>query len=350
MLPATTAHTYTWSSATAQAQFAGRDGAGVLVHIDPADGIEKAWLLGGWNTIDTTHFTQTNAPGCCTSNEVWNSADGANWQLVKPNSPTTGWEGRHMAGWAAFAGKMWVIGGDDNSGHYQTDVWNSADGVSWTQVVASVPWAQATAEQPGRVLHYTLAFNNQLWVIGGQALPSALSPAPAPYPTTALYYQDVWKSSDGAHWDRVGLLPQALGMICGSVVFAGQMWVIGGGTYGDARQSVSGALYNEVWSSSDGINWVEHAATPWPARRYHSITVFDNQIWVLAGLGPDGGGQNMSDVWYSSDGENWTELPNAPWDPRHAASVFILNGALWITGGSPNQGEQHNDIWKLDAG
>jgi len=130
----------TWTRALAQAPFVGRDGAGALEFVDPADGIDKAWLLGGWNSAERTHFTSTGAPGCCTTNEVWKSSDGINWQLAKPNTPD-GWESRHMAGWVVFAGRMWVIGGDDNSGHYQTDIWNSADGVHWTQVAASVPWA-----------------------------------------------------------------------------------------------------------------------------------------------------------------------------------------------------------------
>jgi hypothetical protein len=342
---------YSWTNATEQAQFVGRDGAGALVFTDPTDGVQKAWLLGGWNALHATGFTGTSAPGCCTTNEVWNSADGVNWHLVKPNS-ATGWEGRHMAGWAVFQGKMWIIGGDNNSGHYQTDVWNSSDGLNWTLVAASVPWAAASvaADQPGRVLHYALAFNDQLWVMGGQALPSALDPGPNPYPATPVYYSDVWYSSDGAHWNLAGSLPHALGMICGAVVFDGQMWVIGGGTYGDSQQGVAGTVYSEVWSSPDGVNWTMHANAPWPSRRYHSITVLDNRIWVLAGVGPDGGGQNLDDVWYSPDGEHWTQVPNTPWVPRHAASAFALNGSLWITGGSPNQGEQRNDVWKLDGG
>jgi len=255
-----------------------------------------------------------------------------------------------MAGWVVFAGRMWVIGGDDNSGHYQTDIWNSADGVHWTQVAASVPWAEPKASQPGRVLHYALAFDDQLWVMGGQALPAGLDPRPDPYPQTPIYYSDVWSSSDGVNWVQRGVLPHALGMICGAVVFHGQMWVIGGGTYGDAGQGVDGEVFSEVWSSTDGETWIAHSAPPWPPRRYHSIVVFDDRIWVLAGVGLDGEGHNMNDVWYSSEGESWSELPDTPWDRRHAPSVVVLGGALWITGGTPNQGNPFNDVWRLQPG
>src|SRR5439155_21861787 len=65
---------YEWVQVTAKAAFAPRDGAGALVFQN------KMWLLGGWNPGDKQHF-----PRIC-NNEVWNSADGATWKLVKPNT------------------------------------------------------------------------------------------------------------------------------------------------------------------------------------------------------------------------------------------------------------------------
>ena len=76
---------YGWGNVTADAPFAGRDGAGLLVYQN------KLWLLGGWNA-DTTVFPNT------TTNEVWNSPDGKRWIQVKPNTfgtsafnPATDW-------------------------------------------------------------------------------------------------------------------------------------------------------------------------------------------------------------------------------------------------------------------
>ena len=56
---------------------------------------------------------------------------------------------------------MWIIGGDANQGHYQNDIWNSENGRHWEKVIDSVPWAP-------RVLHYTVVFDDKIWVIGGQ--------------------------------------------------------------------------------------------------------------------------------------------------------------------------------------
>ena len=55
-------------------------------------------------------------------------------------------------------------------------------------------------------------------------------------------------------------------------------------------------------------------------------------------------GQNRNDVWYSSDGVNWYEQTKTPWKPRHAASVFIHNDSLWMVAGN----NMESDVWRLE--
>jgi hypothetical protein len=62
-------------------------------------------------------------------------------------------------------------------------------------------------------------------------------------------------------------------------------------------------------------------------------------MWVLGGYNRKG---NLNDVWYSSDGVNWYEVPGTPWKPRHAASVFVYDNALWMVAGMYD-----SDVWKL---
>ncbi len=54
---------------------------------------------------------------------------------------------------------MWIVAGDCNQGHYHSDVWSSKDGVTWDRSTDQVPWAP-------RTLHYTVAHDGWLWVIG----------------------------------------------------------------------------------------------------------------------------------------------------------------------------------------
>ena len=322
---------YIWRKVTDEAAFPGRDGAGALVY----DG--KMWLIGGWNPGDK----KTNPIHSNCNNEVWNSADGAAWSLVKPNShfddrfdPASDWEARHTAGYAVYRDKMWIIGGDPLLGHYQFDVWNSADGRTWCRVNREdAPWGP-------RVLHYTVAFKDELWVMGGQTLPQFA-------PADEIFYNDVWSSADGARWTRV--LEHApwspRGMIGGAAVFKERIWLIGGGTYETASRPYGG--YGEVWSSADGRTWDLHTKdVPWSPRVYHDVAVFDDKLWMMEGQhvpGSKNDGCASADVWFSADGEHWQKLPATPWARRHAASVFVFQNALWMVAGN----YMGRDVWKL---
>jgi len=322
---------YKWVQVTDKAAFAPRDGAGALVFKD------RMWLLGGWGPWDKVHF-----PRIC-NNEVWSSTDGAAWTLVKPNTfvdrsfdSSQDWEGRHTAGYVVSKDKMWIVGGDVNQGHYHFDVWNSTDGKIWTYVNKGrkVPWGP-------RALHYTLAFREKIWVMGGQTLPQFA-------PAKEIFYRDIWNTTDGAEWKQV--TPKepywsARGMIGGNVVFKDRMWILGGGTY-DTPATPTRKRYNDVWSSPDGENWTRHVEhAPWRPRQYHDVAVFDGRMWVLEGSYKSGGNQN--DAWYSTDGVNWDEVPESPWNPKHAASVFVYDNCLWMVAGNNGRWTTDRSVWKL---
>jgi hypothetical protein len=317
---------YEWQCVTLDAPFTACDGAGALTF----DG--RMFLIGGWRPKSDPH----PFPRICT-NEVWSTADGANWRNDKPNTftdasfdPLKDWEGRHTAGYVVHDGKMWIVGGDPIQGHYQHDVWNSIDGRSWTLVNRDrpVPWGP-------RVLAYVVAFDGWIWVMGGQTIPQAA-------PAKEIFYRDIWRSRDGVAWEQVDPVKpfwSQRGLIGGSAVLNGRMWMMGGGTY-ETPQRPKRVFYNDVWSSADGVNWKLHTASaPWHPREYHDVAVFDDKLWVLEGWNQT----NRNDVWYSANGEHWTELPNTPWKPRHAASVFVHDDALWMVTGN----NLESDVWRL---
>ena len=320
---------YQWVKVTTDAAFAPRDGAGALVFRG------QMWLIGGWNPNPQY---RSFFPLRC-NNEVWTSRNGAEWTLVKPNTfrdqsfdATADWEGRHTGGYAVFQNRMWLVGGDSNQGHYHNDVWNSTDGKNWQLVNKEkpVPWGP-------RVLHYTVVHDDQIWVIGGQTLPNFA-------PAEEIFYDDIWVTRDGINWNQVK--PRAprwspRGMIGGSAVFRGRIWMLGGGTY-DTPQTPTRKFHNDVWSSADGVDWKRHIENaPWRPRQYHDVAVWDDRLWVLEGYRIDSG--NLKDVWHSTDGIHWHEVADTPWKERHAASVFVYDDALWIAAGE----NMEPDVWKL---
>jgi hypothetical protein len=170
--------------------------------------------------------------------------------------------------------------------------------------------------------------------MGGQTLPQF-------GPAQEIFHNDVWCTTDGKTWERV--LEHApwsqRGMVGGAAVFHGRMWILGGGTY-DTPTTPQRRFFNDVWSSADGIHWERATeAAPWHPRQYHDVAVWDDRMWVMEGWNQ----RNRNDVWCSTDGVRWEEVPNTPWAPRHAASAFVYNDALWMVAGN----NMTPDVWRL---
>jgi hypothetical protein len=302
---------YTWENVTENAPFVPRDGAGAVV----LNG--SAWLMGGWNPDEFPAIT---------TNEVWQSTDGSSWEF-KGNAP---WEGRHVSGWVTFKNAIWVVGGDLNQERFQTDVWNSTDGVTWNKIAETLPWTE-------RGSHMVAVFKNKLWMVGGQQINGGGALA------GDTVFNDVWNSDDGIHWKMVTPNAPWAGRGFGKLIsFNNRLWLLGGGRYNDPK-----IYYNDVWSTADGITWTKHKTPPWRPRFFQEAVVFDNRIWILGGLGDNAA--NLGDVWYSSDGNNWVEMENIPWLPRHAATAFVFDKSIYFSCGTAGNYPQElvNDIWKL---
>ena len=89
----------------------------------------QLWILGGGN-YESDYWT---------SNEVWTSTDGVAWTNVSSDIP---WDPRIWFSAEVFDTRMWVLGGSGSSGNLDllNDVWSSADGIHWDQMVADNVW------------------------------------------------------------------------------------------------------------------------------------------------------------------------------------------------------------------
>jgi hypothetical protein len=144
----------------------------------------------------------------------------------------------------------------------------------------------------------------------------------------------------GTNWTEVtSAAPWSARYGHSSVVFNGQMWVLGGSTGG------GGTYFNDVWSSLDGTNWTQAtSAANWSSRDGLSSVVVNGQMWVLGGT-TGGGSTYFNDVWSSSDGTNWTQVtPAAGWSARTVHASVVFNGQVWVLGGL-SSGVVWDDVW-----
>ncbi len=293
----------------------GRDGAGLLV----LNG--SLYLLGGWTYGPVT-------------SEVWRSDDVANWTFLG-NAP---WEGRHGAAWLVHRNRLWVIGGD-----LYTDVWSSGDGIQWEQATADAGFGARYTPNAAVVNDEIVVFAGQDWepVEWCNLRPDC----------TARGNRTVWKSSDGKSWTQI--LAQApwegRGLIHGSVVHQGQIFLIGGGLKvapPDERYQETSVEYTDIWSSPDGIRWTQQLqGGAFPGRTHFSVVHTATGCYVSDGS--VGKQDNLSnDLFHAPDCIHFSKV-QVPADLpiRHASSLADFNGSLVLLGG-PGYGTAGTSVWQ----
>ncbi|MCM8808384.1 MAG: hypothetical protein ABIK77_02555 [candidate division WOR-3 bacterium] len=253
--------------------------------------------------------------------DVWYSSDGINW-ICATESAGFGYRNRHTS--VVFDNKIWVIAGE-RSWCLTRDVWYSSDGINWICATQNAPFRH-------RAEHTSVVFDNKIWVLGGITCDTLTG--------EEIVLNDVWYSSDGINWtcatESAGWYPRRSHT---SVVFDNKIWIMGGWSY----DSVIGeTLWNDVWYSSDGINWTcatENAG--WYPREDFASIVFNNKIWVIAGA--THGWPYKDDVWYSSDGINWVcadESVHWGRPPRLRHTSVVFDNKMWVIGGMLK-----DDVW-----
>lgn len=256
------------------------------------------WILGGWSHFPNDVWTSAA--------DVWRSSDLKRWQLVNQEPPYSPYNC-----FVTWRDRIWSIGAESYS---------SADGVTWRKE-ASQPCGRA------------VPFKHGIVVVAGATISM---------------------TRDGMHWDTLTTAApwgnsRAQPHV---VVHRNRLWVIGGFSgYGTPDE----VLYNDVWSSSDGVTWdLINAYSDWEPRRWATAAVYDDKIFLIGGanpaLWPDEHG-NTNEVWFTSDGTAWMKLEaERLWPARHAAYVTTgIRQDLAILAGYGHGGTSriYNDAWSL---
>ncbi len=301
-----------WQEATANAFSAGRYGlAGTVFN-------NAMWAVGGASGSGTTQFY----------GDVYSSGSGSSWTQTKGDNDNY-FGKRYGAQLLSFNGKLWLIGGN-NKGTFKNDVWNSSDGSTWTQVtITSLNMFSAREDFSAVVM------NGAIYVIGGW---------------DGGPQNDVWNSTDGANWNQI--LPSGpssatqFGARWGfpSVVYNNSIWIFGGAKNGPTP---SAPLFDDVWSSPDGMNWTLVSSTGDPLY-YHQMVVYNNQMVFSGGdcLPCEISPQYW--VYGTSDWTHYTQITNLP-TARFGHLSLSYNNEIWVIGGCNNYNGlvYYNDVWHL---
>ncbi len=328
---------YAWSRTTDDAPWGRRAGLRVL----ELDG--SLYLLGGRTPRDSTLPGDSEIWA-----DVWRSDDlGATWEQIVANDSPDHWPGRAYFQAVVKDDVMLVIGGQDfgleenpfcalleqglepppglgidpdapcpeflPTSNFFNDVWSSPDGFTWTELTADAPW-EPRAGLSAAVL------GDHVYVLGGSQNDDAS--IIGPNGPARLYYDDVWRSVDGAEWelmtDDAPWEPRAGASV---VSFDGALWVFGGedGFTCDPLPGCDPPYFNDVWRSVDGAQWeLVSEAAAWSKRPGHQCEVVGADFVCFGGFGLV---ENPMDVWSSPDGTNWTLLADAPWNAADQSEV-----------------------------
>ncbi len=246
-----------------------------------------------------------------------------------------------------FNNKLWILGGHRPGVGFAFDdvtnkVWSSSDGLSWT---ADQP-ADATTRWSKRERIGAVVFNNKLWVIGGNDYPAFGN---TDIPGTPK--NDVWSSSDGINWTQVTASAAFIARTNPAVfAYDNKLWIAGGMDNGKNYLS-------EIWNSTDGVTWNQvTTSTVFSERIAPQVVVDKNRLILVGGENADG---LLGDMWVSEDkGINWTKVDNnnvmalpTSFKARKDFSMFVKDGAIYIIGGlgakdANNRYTFINDVWK----
>ena len=326
-----------WDPTPGNGPFPARDSA------HGATFLGRLWLSGGF-------ADPTNSNSCfstCSFYDLWSSTDsqGVSWNTSPSFATATTPDPRDAnpvdhdgvpdaplptdfydsySALTVWNGQLTAIG---------ATVWRSVDGVTWLRNNL----ADGTAA-PGPLAGLTRANENvRALALGG----------------TLFFLQpdsgNVFRSTDpnAAVWTFMGVIP-GFTPRCGAAAFTlgGKLWVMGGGGCDYSR------VYNDIWSSPDGVNWTQSARpAAWSARMWPCVaTGPDGVIWLVGGYAPTDWnntgtrtvryGINHADLWYSRDGIDWKQLKadagsglpdDGKLEPRHAATCYVVGDTAATT-------------------
>ncbi len=215
-------------------------------------------------------------------------------------------------------------------------------------IPSSLSWVAATTTVrfSKRDSHAVYVFDNKLWLSGGLNSDNSKVNGVPNY-EKAIYYNDIWNSTDGLTWNLVKEHAEFPVVRSHSVIFyKDALYMFGGYSPSDGL-----AYKNGIWRSTDGITWKKVVAKPdYPEREGQKVIEFKDKLWLIGGVNYYGR-KTFNDVWWSEDALHWhLATSSAAWHSRWDNDIGVLNGKLWLAGGMNFKGVGYSDEWSSEDG
>lgn len=200
-----------------------------------------------------------------------------------------------------------------------------------------------------------------------------------------MYNNDVWKSANGENWTEIQTITDIpvnstanwvarMHHKCVVANHGGQdyIYMVGGNTMIDEGEGRYAYKYlDDVWRTTDGINWQKVDATDYGIRSEHAMTVdSDGTLYIQGGQhgvifeAADSSNnnpvRNYDNVWKSTDGETWipisgSNIASTNFFGRVAHEMIFYNDKIWALPGKTNSlnhytftNANHYGTWTLD--
>jgi len=340
---------FTWEELTPKAEWSQRlDHAGAVF-----DG--KLWIFGGYDSGRMRGDTYLE--------DIWSSDDGINWTLVSDSAAWKGRRGHTVNVFDNGSGEaLYLVGGfevDEATGYrqYTNDVWRSYDGVNWEQVKPRTDTYTDTSihDFDPRFNHscINVTFNDTayLYLVGGAAMRENYSGL-----YSFKYYNDVWRTRDGIHWEEVAADDFGeRAELAACFDEARQRIYIHGGIHTKLLETEDGYIhpvenYDAVWYSDDGVSWLADTSMIIP-RAGHELFPYHDRLWIFPGATTSYKKFHMawSNLYYTyrmeAEGEWVLDSEGSAFNGRHSYVRLIMDDKVYIMGGETGDMGPDNDVW-----
>lgn len=284
------------------------------------------------NPIMTATVAITNGDAQETVNVTVNLLESVSFSRVTSTMALFDGRYRHQA--VAYNGELFIIGGLLHPGGFNIiydDVWSTTDGNDWT-FRAGEDHPTSTSF-PDRYDLYAHVFDDKLFVLGGQGETS--------------WRSDIYFSLDGETWAnlRADLTDEIFYPRVETAIaeLNGKLWLVGG------RDGLG--VKNDIWSTEDGRNWTleQPQGEIFVGRIRHQLLSFKGKLWLFGGQDAEIQATALQDTWSSPDGVTWTQEADGNDILARGASMVVFDDKIWLIGGYDNP-TNYDEVWVTEDG